>query len=696
MVRKANNGSARQRVGSRFSQVTGGVNSPGGTKDHAQLVVDRSDESDYAKEHRRVRAAGKRKACEDLDPEDSLSKLTCTRPSNMPSHASLGAPVTHKTIKDLTPTFLVDAKVQVKKTNFIRWFLATFPYQCSMCVTKKVSCELPPVMDSTQRKFKCTACRDDCNMICSWFQDLLEVYIREAYQLDVGEARILASSQGNDPQGSLRGYYQTWLAEHAARCSDGELREDLKVLETNTSSEGPKLSSRVSPTQRDPLQQRASTQLHPPELKQQPNKWDSSVAPLPPEQLPPAQASSSSLPTQCPLTPVSVQISPGISQPPPTIPDRASPTPLPSFWSLSTPTSVQISPGGSRLPPTTPDRASLPAPLSTPAPVHISPGYRKLSSTLLPISPGPREPTPLASSPTAPANLSPPINVPTTVVISETHSNTPQNHSPGQIDDLHAASQHHPGDDLTNADPNVVVVGTDETFAQMDPRPPFVRPKSDMANLTDGLAKLAVGDTSFRPEFSNRQEAEAYLLKMLQGSLQTRDFLRSVVDERDFKHVAVTRSLEDRVRLLTLENGELKQGVVVKSLEQKICLLEVENDKLRSRLARQDQELEDRGMRGRAVKDLEKKVRQLEVGRGKLQETLSQREKTVATMKARAQLAGRMLWLASQHAPLAPGNSQAPDPVADSLRALVSMIHAHVDGIQPTLANKRLEGSNED
>ncbi|KAG2122423.1 hypothetical protein BD769DRAFT_1670808 [Suillus cothurnatus] len=116
----------------------------------------------------------------------------------------------------------------------------------------------------------------------------------------------------------------------------------------------------------------------------------------------------------------------------------------------------------------------------------------------------------------------------------------------------------------------------------------------------------------------------------------------------------------------------------------------------RSRLARQDQELEDRGMRGRAVKDLEKKVCQLEVGRGKLQETLSQQKKTVATMKARTQLTGCMLWLASQHTPLAPGNSQAPDPVADNLRALVSMIHAHVDGIQPTLANKRLEGSNED
>ncbi|KAG1787229.1 uncharacterized protein HD556DRAFT_1312940 [Suillus plorans] len=659
------------RVGSRFSKVTGGVGGSGDTGDYAQLVVDRSNESDHAKEQRRVRAVGKMKAREDLDPEDNPSQLTYARPSNMPPHISLGAPVTRKTTKDLTPTFLVDARIQVKRPNFIRWFLATFTYQCSTCVTKKVSCELPPVTDGTQRKFKCTTCRNDCNVICSWFQDLLEVYIREAYQLDVGEARMLASSKGNDPQGTLRGYYQTWLAEHAERCSDGKLREDSKALETIISFQGPKLSSRVSPTQRDPLQpasvQRASTQLHPPELQHKRQKWVNFVAPLPPEELPPAQAFPSSPPTQYPSTPASVQISPGMSQLPPTIPDGASPAPLPPFWSLSRPTSV-----------------------------HISPGCRKPFAPLLPISPGTREPTPLANSTPVPANFSPPIIVPATIATSETHSNAPHNNSLAQMDDLHAGSQHPPGDDLTNAEPRGVNVGTDEAFAKMDPRPPSVGLKSDIANLSDGLAKLAVGDPSFPPEFSNRQEAEAYLLKMLQGSLQTCDFLRSVVDEQDSRHVAVTRSLEDEVRLLTLENGELKQGVATKCLEQNICLLEVENDKLRGRLARQDQELEDRGLRWRAVRDLEQKVRQLEVERGRLQGKLSQREQTVATMKARAQLAGRVLWLASQHAPLSPGNTQAPDPVADNLRGLVSMIHAHVDGIQPTLANKRLGSSNED
>ncbi|KAG2088570.1 uncharacterized protein F5147DRAFT_658688 [Suillus discolor] len=105
----------------------------------------------------------------------------------------------------------------------------------------------------------------------------------------------------------------------------------------------------------------------------------------------------------------------------------------------------------------------------------------------------------------------------------------------------------------------------------------------------------------FPPEFSNRRETEAYLLKMLQGSLQTCDFLRSVVDEQDSRHVAVTRSLEDEVRLLTLENRELKQGVTAKCLEQKICLLEVENDKLRGSLAHR--ELEDGRLRGRGVRE---------------------------------------------------------------------------------------------
>lgn len=73
----------------------------------------------------------KRKAHEDLDPKENLSQLTHDCPSSMPSHISLGAPVTRKTVNDLTPTFLADAKVEVKRPSFIRWFIATFSYQVS-------------------------------------------------------------------------------------------------------------------------------------------------------------------------------------------------------------------------------------------------------------------------------------------------------------------------------------------------------------------------------------------------------------------------------------------------------------------------------------------------------------------------------------------------------------------------------------
>lgn len=125
MARAAKNGSVERKVGSLLSG-----SGSGGAKDSAQMVVDGSDESDAAKEQRLIRAAGKRKAYEeDIDHQENQSQLTCARPSNMPSHVSLGAPVTHRTAKDLTPTFLMDAKLEVSKTNFIRWFIASCSYQ---------------------------------------------------------------------------------------------------------------------------------------------------------------------------------------------------------------------------------------------------------------------------------------------------------------------------------------------------------------------------------------------------------------------------------------------------------------------------------------------------------------------------------------------------------------------------------------
>jgi hypothetical protein len=126
MARRAkDNDSSGQSIG-----FTGEVGGSGDTGDSAQLVVDASNESDAAKKQPRIRAKGKRKAhadSEDLDPKDKPSQLPRAHPSNMPSHISLGAPVTHKAVKDLAPTFLEDAKLELSKPDFIRWFIATFP-----------------------------------------------------------------------------------------------------------------------------------------------------------------------------------------------------------------------------------------------------------------------------------------------------------------------------------------------------------------------------------------------------------------------------------------------------------------------------------------------------------------------------------------------------------------------------------------
>lgn len=262
------------------------------------------------------------------------------------------------------------------------------------------------------------------------------------------------------------------------------------------------------------------------------------------------------------------------------------------------------------------------------------------------------------------------------------------------MDDLDAISQHHP-DNFVDTYPDNLNACAIQASAGADPRPPssdIVRLKSDMANLSDGLAMLAMEDPSFQPELSNRQEAKSSLLKMLQGSLQTFDFLRSIVDEQNSRHITVAGSLEDTIHLLTLENEQLKKGVVVERLEQKICLLKVENNQLRDSLIRQDQELEDGRLQGSVMKDLEQKMRQLEAKKEQLQGKLAQQEQAIASMNVRTQLADYVLRLASPHDLLTFDDTQTPDPVADTnLRDLVSMIRLRLDGSQPTLATKRFD-----
>jgi hypothetical protein len=110
MVYKAKSGLGGQRVESLLLQTTGGDDENGGMRDSAQLVVDSdgSDEHDDMKKQRHIRVVGEIKVHEDLDPKGDPSQLTCACPSKMPSHISLGMPVTHKTAKDLTPAFVRD------------------------------------------------------------------------------------------------------------------------------------------------------------------------------------------------------------------------------------------------------------------------------------------------------------------------------------------------------------------------------------------------------------------------------------------------------------------------------------------------------------------------------------------------------------------------------------------------------------
>lgn len=323
----------------------------------------------------------------------------------------------------------------------------------------------------------------------------------------------MASSKENNPQSTLSSYYQTWLVEPVGHCSDGKLKERLGALGTVISLERPKLSSRASPaTSILPmfLHTIAFTRAkHPP----------AQSSPPPP---PPAQG---------PSTPAAIQFSSGGLRLSPTIPDRATSLPLPLTWNPPAGSDHNF-PGRSLHLPTIPDQ--LPA-------VHPTP-----LSPLLPITSGPHQPsTHSANYILVPAKFSLPTTAPTAIAASKTCISTPQTHSPAQVDDLDAIFQYHP-DNSVDASPDNVNACMDQASAGADPRLlscDIIRLKSDMANLSDGLAKLAMEDPSFQPELSNRQEAESYLLKMLQGSLQTCNFLRSIVDKQNYRHITITGSL---------------------------------------------------------------------------------------------------------------------------------------------------------
>ncbi|KAG2028386.1 hypothetical protein BDR03DRAFT_1019884 [Suillus americanus] len=279
----------------------------------------------------------------------------------------------------------------------------------------------------------------------------------------------------------------------AGRCSDDESREQLKTRATSISWDHPrkrKRNSRVSSAQNDLLQQAPAqhpfTQLSLPEPQPKLPKRVKLIVHPPPEQLPPAKASPPP-PPKDPSTPAPVKTSPGGSQFPP---DRISLPPSPPLPTRnpSTPASIQISLGGSRLLLITPDRLLA----GHPPPPSASP----------PISPGLRQPLSPPATPTlVPGDLSKPTAAPATMATLAIHCNAPQDHSPVQVDDRHATSQHHPGDNLANTVPNNFNASTNEAFAGADPRPPacdIVRLKSDTATSSEGLANLVTEELSLQ------------------------------------------------------------------------------------------------------------------------------------------------------------------------------------------------------
>ncbi|KAG2743351.1 hypothetical protein P692DRAFT_20850573 [Suillus brevipes Sb2] len=416
--------------------------------DSAQLVVDASNESDAAKKQ----PHGKSKAhadSEDLDPKDKPFQPPRAHPSNMSSHISFGMPVTHKTVKNLTPTFPEEAKLELSKPNFIL----------------VVSCKCPPVAVGTQRNFKCTPCCDEHSGIYSWLQDLREAYIHETYQLD------------------------TYWRDASIDILKGSQRPITYFK---------RKGSKVDSIQLDLLQQSSSPLLN----------CFCLIVSLPLQQQPPS-------------------------------PIQAPSPPLPMTQAAS----VYISLGMSQLLSKTPDQfltGCLPPLLALPLTFS-----------------GPCQTLPSPATPTM------------------THSNASQDYKNALVDPRHVVPQRHPVNDLPDAVTHNFNTGTGVAFPSADLRLSSCNVaglKSDMATLSDGLAKLATEDPS------------------------------------ESRHIVVTRSLEDRILLLILENGELKQGVAAKCLEHEICLLEVENDQLQDRLLRQDQELEER-----AVKGLEQKICQLKL-----------------------------------------------------------------------------------
>lgn len=173
---------------------------------------------------------------------------TYGRPEDMPSHIPLGAPLQVRyTVQDIAPGFMKVVMACTTDVSFVRWYcdiaegVGCFhrchsnanPLQCTQCAQKNIKCRYPISENSSQHELRCIPCGKGRGMDCSWSQDLRQAYLREAYQLDVGEARVLASSTGDDPQATLAAYYQVWRTDPVTHILDDNVRLSLRKVQRN-------------------------------------------------------------------------------------------------------------------------------------------------------------------------------------------------------------------------------------------------------------------------------------------------------------------------------------------------------------------------------------------------------------------------------------------------------------------------------
>ncbi|KAG2062945.1 hypothetical protein BDR04DRAFT_1164434 [Suillus decipiens] len=198
------------------------------------------------------------------------------RPGDMPSHIPLGAPLEARhTAQDIAPGFMKVVAAGVEDLSFVRWycdiaegvgcsqkcFSDADPLQCTQCAQKNIKCRYPISENPSHHELRCIPCGKGRSMDCSWSQDLKRAYLREAYQLDVGEARVLVSSTDDDPQATLAAYYQAWRTDPATHALDDDVRLSLRKVQGCMRPERVTRSKLIAtnPTPLPPLSTPAST-----------------------------------------------------------------------------------------------------------------------------------------------------------------------------------------------------------------------------------------------------------------------------------------------------------------------------------------------------------------------------------------------------------------------------------------------------